>query len=376
MTETEAPINARVGKADREARKRSRRSFSKRAFLDHVPPVIAMALLAAILVVMYLWHGIVAMIRPGEAGVLYRPFDGGTVTDQVYPEGLHLLWPWNRMFVYNTRVQTVLHQFDVLTNKGLTITLTLAIRYHPEFEMVGLLHQRVGPDYVKTIVVPQVESVLRRNIGKHDPEDIYTNKEGILTDIIVKAIEEAGQKFVYIDDIIIRTVSLPDEIRKAIKAKLVEQQHWYAYEYILAAANQEAERKRIEAQGIHDYQATIAETLTQEMILWEGIGATRELAQSNNSKIVIIGAGDGGLPVILGADMFAPDKTAPVDNVPTTEASALEVSSDAGIARETSAAGMSSSADEAAPGANAGLSPPSLKPSSPASANASGPPAP
>lgn len=276
------------------------------AFANHGVPLLAILLLIAVLFILYLWHGFVVIIRAGEAGALYRPFGGGTVTDYVYPEGLHILKPWNSMHIYNTRIQTVLHQFDVLTNKGLTISLTLAIRYHPEREMVGLLHQKVGPDYVQTIVVPQVESVLRRNIGKHDPEDIYTNKEGILTDIIVKAIEEAGQKFVYIDDIIIRTVALPEQIRKAIKEKLVHQQRWYAYEYILAAERQEAERKRIESQGIRDYQATINETLTSDLILWQGIEATRLLAGSENAKIVVIGAGDKGLPVILGADAFQP----------------------------------------------------------------------
>ncbi len=271
---------------------------------DNLLAIFSISFVIAILFVLYLWNGIIVLIKAGEAGVLYKPLTEGTVVDYVYPEGLHLLKPWNRMFIYNTRIQTVLHKFDVLTNKGLPISLTLAVRYHPEREMVGILHQRVGPDYVETIVIPQIESVLRRNIGRHDPEDIYTNKEGILTDIIVKAIEEAGQKFVYIDDIIIRTISLPPEIQEAIREKLIHQQRWYAYEYILEATRQEAERKRIEAQGVRDYQATINETLSDQLILWEGIGATRDLAQSPNSKLVVIGSGDKGLPVILGADTF------------------------------------------------------------------------
>jgi len=183
---------------------------------DRVLPIGAMVFLLATLVVLYLWNGLIVLIRPGEAGALYRPFDGGTVTDYVFPEGMHVLKPWNKMHVYDVRVQTVRQEFRVLTNKGLPIYLSLAIRFYPEYEMVGLLHQRVGPDYVQKIVVPQVESVLRRNIGRHDPEDIYTNKEGILTDIVVKAIEEAGQKFVFIDDIIIRSVTLPEEVHAAI----------------------------------------------------------------------------------------------------------------------------------------------------------------
>jgi len=263
-------------------------------------PYVSVAVLTTVLVVMYFWDTVVVVIRSGEAGALYRMFQGGTVTDYVYPEGIHILWPWNRMHIYDTRVQTAYHAFDVLTNKGLPITLKLAIRYQPEYEMVALLHQRVGPDYVQKIVVPQIESVLRRNIGKNDPEDIYTNKEGILTDIIVKAIEEAGQKFVYIDDIIIRTVELPQDIKDAIEDKLVYQQQWQAYEFRLAAERQEAERKRIEAQGIRDYQSTVAETLSPDLLRWQGILATEELAASSNAKVVVIGNGEKGLPIILG----------------------------------------------------------------------------
>lgn len=309
----------------REQRRRPSKGSSRRVFrkvTDNALPFVALALLGFILLTMYLWSGMIVVIKSGEAGALYRPFNGGTVTDYVYPEGLHFLKPWNRMIPYNTRIRTVLHKFDVLTNKGLTITLTLAIRYHPEREMVGLLHQKVGPNYVQTIVVPQVESVLRRNVGKHDPEDIYTNKEGILTDIIIKAIEEAGQKFVYIDDIIIRTVALPDEIRRAIKEKLVHQQRWYAYEFILAAEQQEAERKRIEAQGIRDYQSTIGETLTADLVLWQGIKATERFAESENAKIVIIGAGENGLPVILGGDAFPSGPTKAPE--PPTEAETID----------------------------------------------------
>lgn len=305
-----------VGTSDnsRAARRKKLRSDFLGRAADKLLPISAIAILLAILLGLYLWNALIVVIKSGEAGALYRPFGGGTVTDFVYPEGLHFMKPWNKMHVYNIRVQTVLHEFEVLTNKGLTIKLTLAVRYHPEREMVGLLHQKVGPDYVDTIVIPQIESVLRRNVGKHDPEDIYTNKEGILTDIIVKAIEEAGQKFVFIDDIIIRTVALPDEIRRAIKDKLVHQQRWHAYEFILATSRREAERKRIESQGIRDYQATINETLTADLVLWEGIKATRDLASSTNSKIVVIGSGQGGLPVILGADSFKRDdnKTAPM----------------------------------------------------------------
>lgn len=278
--------------------RRARRLFARLAGL--VAPWAAIAGLITLLTLLYFWNGIIVVIRSGEAGVLYRLFQGGTVTDYVYPEGIYVLFPWNAMAIYNIRVQMAPHEFTVLTNKGLPIKLKLAIRYHPEYEMVAILHKRVGPDYIHTIVIPQVESVLRRNIGKHDPEDIYTNKEGILTDIIVKAIDEAGQKFVFIDDIIIRTVELPEDVKHAIDEKLVDQQRFQAYEFRLAAERQEAERKKIEAQGIRDQQSIVAETLTPDILRWKAIRATEALAGSQNAKVVVIGNGDKGLPVILG----------------------------------------------------------------------------
>ncbi len=197
-----------ANRAARRARRLSNRQWGRRLnqwFL----PLIAIVMLVTLVAGLALWERVIRQVDSGAAGVLYRRFGGGTVTDRVFGEGVHVLWPWNRLAIYNTRVQTVLHTLEVLTNKGLPIHLRLAIRYHPEKEMVGLLHKSVGPDYVQTIVVPQVESVLRREIGKQNPEDIYTNKEGVLTDIILTAIEEAGPKFVFIDDIIIRTVRLP-----------------------------------------------------------------------------------------------------------------------------------------------------------------------
>ena len=252
---------------------------------------------------MFFYDRVFVTISSGEAGVLYRRFQGGTVTDFVYSEGIHVVWPWNTMYVYNVRIQTTLHDFTVLTNKGLPITLTLAVRYHPLYEMVGLLHQRVGPNYVHTIVIPQIESVLRRNIGRQNPEDIYTNKEGILTDIISSAIEEAGQNFVSIDDIIIRTVGLPAEVRDAIEEKLVHEQRWRAYEFRLLAQRQEAERLRIEGQGIRDYHGIISETLTNDLLRWAGVRATVQLSESENARVVVIGNGDNGLPIILGSSM-------------------------------------------------------------------------
>ncbi|OQW94301.1 MAG: hypothetical protein BWK79_06550 [Beggiatoa sp. IS2] len=265
-------------------------------------PSVVVAILVTLLLVIYLWQFVLIIVRSGEAGVLYKLLGGGTVVDYVYPEGFHAIFPWDTMTIYNTRVQTILHDFSVLTNRGLPVSLRLAIRFRPEYELLGVLHQNVGPDYVNTIIIPQIESVLRKNIGHLNPEDIYVNKEGTISSIILKALEEAGQKYVIVDDIIIRNVSLPAPVSSAIEEKLVQEQLYQAYDFKLKKELQEAERKRIEAAGIRDYNEIVAKTLEEKLLTWKGIEATLELSTSANSKVVVIGASKDGLPIILGTD--------------------------------------------------------------------------
>lgn len=263
-------------------------------------PYLVVGSLLLILVFIVLWSRILVVIKPGQAGVLYRMLSTGTVTDHIYAEGLHVLNPLNTMYIYDTRVQIVNDDFEVLTSSGLPIKLSLAVRFQPIYELLGVLHQQVGPDYPYKIILPQIESVLRRKIGDYTPEDIYTNRAGVLSKIISLALEEVGRKYIHVDDIIIRSVTLPESVRKSIESKLVNQQEFLAYQYKLETEQQEAKRKRIEAAGVAAYQQIITPTLNDKLIRWEGIQATLKLAKSPNAKVVVIGSGKSGLPIILG----------------------------------------------------------------------------
>jgi regulator of protease activity HflC (stomatin/prohibitin superfamily) len=279
------------------------------AWLKRKIPFLIIITLILFWVLFFFWSRIVITIQSGEAGVLYWRFFGGTETDHVYPEGIRLVAPWDQMFIYNVRVQTVLHELEVLTNRGLPIHLDLAIRFQPEYETVGVLHQEVGPDYINTIIVPDIDSVLRKNLGHYNPEDIYINKENILTKIIVQALNELGQKYVKIHSIVIRRVVLPAPIKQAIEDKLVEEQRYETYHFKLKREEQEAERRaieatgiakkrRIEAEGIRDYQKIIRESLDADILKWHGIEASLKLSESDNAKVIVIGAGKDGLPII------------------------------------------------------------------------------
>ena len=245
--------------------------------------------LAALLVLLVvLWHRVIYVVPAGGGGVMWQMFFGGTVTDYVYGEGIHIVFPWDRFTIYDTRKQVVESDFTVLTNKGLPIELKLSIRFHPDYDTVGLLDQRVGKDYVGKIVKPTVESVLRRYLGREDPEAIYTNKEGVLSSIISRAIDEASEQFVSIDDVIIRQVTLPEPLRDAITTKLTYQQQADAYEFRLAGEKLEADRKRIEAEGTSNFHRIIREGLNPELLRWEAIRVDGEIAKSPNAKILIM----------------------------------------------------------------------------------------
>jgi regulator of protease activity HflC (stomatin/prohibitin superfamily) len=241
-------------------------------------------------------------IHSGEVGVLYLRFFGGTQTDRVLGEGVQVIAPWDRLTIYTTRVQEEKHEMNVLTKEGLSVRLHLSIRYHPESEMVGMLHQRVGPNYKDRIVIPEVESALRTIMGALTMPEVYGSEQGLLQKVINESLESASQKFVKIDDVVLRTVELPPAVRSAIEEKMTQKQLAEAYEYRLHRERQEAERKVIEAGGFKRYNEVLTSSITPALLRWKGIEATKELAQSPNSKIIFVGNKQDGLPVVLGGE--------------------------------------------------------------------------
>jgi regulator of protease activity HflC (stomatin/prohibitin superfamily) len=263
---------------------------------------LLIALLILTIVFLLLASRMVLTIRSGEAGVLFRRFTG-TETTRIYTEGLHIIFPWDVMHIYNTRLQTQERNFRTLTNTGLPLDLQVAIRYQPDIRLLAQLHTTVGPDYLNRVVIPEVEAVLRRFVGQYSPEEIYTTKRGLLDAIMINSITAAEQRFVNIDDVLIKMVTLPKPVADAIEKKQVYEQQEKEYVFRLAIERQESERKRIEATGIRDFQKTLRETLDEQQLRWQGIQATRELATSPNTKTIVIGSGtNGGLPLILNPD--------------------------------------------------------------------------
>jgi len=242
-------------------------------------------------------------IQSGEKGVIFRRFGGGLDKENVFQQGFHVKAPWNQMIVYNVRKQEQEETMDVLSSNGLAIGLDLSIRYKVIDNKIGFLHDNIGINFLKDIIIPEVRSSTRKVIGQYTPEELYSTKR----DKIQEEIEDDTRKalednYVLLDALLIRSVQLPDKIKEAIERKLQQEQQAQEYEFRIEKEKKEAERKRIEAKGIQDFQRIVTEGISDKLLKWKGIEATQELAASENSKIIVIGSGEDQLPVILNSD--------------------------------------------------------------------------
>lgn len=269
-------------------------------------PFIIVCVLLSLFVFFYLYDHIVYNVYPGEGGVLYKRFSGGTVVDRVYPEGIHFIFPWDKMYIYNLRIQQIYHEFQVLSKNGLKVTLRLSIRYFPERTLVGVLHKFVGPDYVNTVVIPEIEHVLRILIGHMEAEEVYTTQRAIIEKALNNAVEKVHRRFIAVDTVIIKQISLPPVVEQAIQNKIDQKHRALAMEFVVQRQVREKQRKIIEGQAMEEYNKTVQRSLTPEILKWMSIQATLELAKSNNSKVVVVGGGKEGLPVFGNIILDAP----------------------------------------------------------------------
>lgn len=240
-------------------------------------------------------------IDSGHAGVIYRKFGGGVDTETTYGEGFHIIAPWNTMIEYEVRQQEVLEKMTVLSSNGLDIVLEATIWFQPKYGELGLLHQKRGLEYIDRVIKPAVRSATRSVVGRYTPEQIYSSKrDAIQQEIQVETKKILDKQFVQLNDVLIRDVTLPPTIKGAIERKLKQEQEALEYEFRIEKAKQEAERQRIDAEGKARANRILSQSLTDKILKEKGIEATKELSKSPNSKVIVVGGGKGGLPIILG----------------------------------------------------------------------------
>ncbi len=239
-------------------------------------------------------------IVSGEAGVRYTPF-GGTDLTQTYGEGLNLHAPWVDVIKYDVRVQEKLEDMAVLSSNGLNIGMDVSVRWRPVAAELPQLHTTYGRDYYTKLVQPELRSAAREIVGQFTPEELYSTRRAELQGQMEEQVKQAvSGRYVLIDAVRIRDLRLPEQIQLAIQNKLEEEQEAERYEFTIQKERLEAERKKIEAEGEAEYQRIITASLTAQFLRFKGIEATQQLANSPNSKTVIVGGGGDGLPLILG----------------------------------------------------------------------------
>ncbi len=249
--------------------------------------------------------GACTTIPSGRTGVEWAPTQG--TVSQTLDEGFHFVSPFSKIYQVDLREQQRDVDLNVLADNGLDIDLKTSVLYQPVAGQASALIKEIGPRYYETIIGPQVRSSARRVVGRYSPEEIYsTKREQIEHEIREDVDSKLAGSHLRVNSILIREVHLPAVVQEAIQAKLREEQRALEMRYVLERSRQEAENRRIEAKGIADYDAIVSSNLSDKVLAWQGIKATQSLAESPNAKVVVIGTGKEGLPLIFNASSAAP----------------------------------------------------------------------
>lgn len=242
-------------------------------------------------------------VPSGYHGVKYFKFGDGTQMGRIYPEGFQWHLPWNSFYLYNTRTSEDKETLNVLSSDGATISLEVSIWHRPIIQKLDSLQVTVGPNYYDVIIAPALRGEARRIAGRYTPEELYSSKRDSMALALLESLRALMvDKYVDIENVIFRDVKLPQRISDAINEKLASEQEAQRMKFILDKERQEADRKRIEAQGIADFQKIVSTGLNPMLLQWKGIEATEQLANSSNAKVVVIGNSKDGLPLILGGE--------------------------------------------------------------------------
>src|SRR5216683_5004292 len=253
--------------------------------------------LAILVLVIILLMASTTSIPTGNVGVLTL---FGRVTGETLPEGIHLVNPLKSVQKLSIQTQSVKESASVPSNEGLILSLDTSLLFRLDKTMAAQVYQTVGADYADKIVEPTLRSEIRASTSAHTANALYTNaRELVQQQIQENLTKQLAPRGVIVENVLLRDVQLPAMLKGSIEAKQQAEQDALRMSFILQKEKQEAERKRIEAQGIADFQKIVAAGISPQLLEWKGIEATEKLAASSNAKVVIIGNPKNGLPLVL-----------------------------------------------------------------------------
>lgn len=240
------------------------------------------------------------MIPAGHVGVI--DFFGKVSDNTLYP-GVNFVNPLANVIKFDARTQELKEEMTVPSKEGLSVQLEISLLFSLSFENANKIYKTVGEDYTAKVVVPQFRSVVRGVTSKYEARALYTaEREKLARQIEQELTTLIGPRGVTIEAAALRKITLPAGLTASIEEKLKAEQESQRMQFVLEKERLEAERKKIEAQGISDFQKIVSQGISEQLLKWKGIEATEKLANSPNSKIVVIGSGKEGLPIILGGD--------------------------------------------------------------------------
>lgn len=262
------------------------------------PLVRLLAVGFAVLMMVILLFSSVARVDSGHVGVLTL---FGRVTGEVLPEGIHLINPFKANNEMSVRTQEVKESASVPSSEGLVMNLDTSLIYHLNPAKAAEVYRSIGPNYVNVLVEPNLRAAIREATASHTANALYTGeREMVAKQVNEQLVTHLTPRGIEVENVLLRDIQLPQTLKASIETKQQAEQEALAMSFRLQRERQEAERKRIEAQGVRDFQQIVAQGITPSLLEWKGIEATETLAKSANSKVVVIGNSKNGLPLILG----------------------------------------------------------------------------
>jgi regulator of protease activity HflC (stomatin/prohibitin superfamily) len=242
----------------------------------------------------------VKVIPAGHVGV--KDFFGRVSSDVLTP-GIHVVFPFTRVVKFSIQTQELKETADVPSKEGLIMDLEASLLYRLDPAKASLMYKTVGHDYPHVVVEPQIRAAIREVTASYEAKALYSaQREKIAIEIFTLFNQMSLPRGIIADAVLLRKIGLPAVVANAIQEKLKREQEAEQMKFVLQKESQEAERKRIEAQGISDFQKIVAAGISAQLLEWKGIEATEKLAMSQNTKVVVIGNSKSGLPIILGSD--------------------------------------------------------------------------
>ncbi|HEY6765092.1 MAG TPA: prohibitin family protein [Candidatus Sulfotelmatobacter sp.] len=259
--------------------------------------LIGLGIAAFILVILF--FSAVTRVGTGHVGVL--TLFGKVQQGETLGEGIHFINPMKTNNELSIQTQTLKESASVPSSEGLMMSLDTSLIYHLNPDRAAEVFQKIGADYENVVVEPTLRSAIREATASHTANALYTGeREMVAKQIYDQVSTQLNQRGLTVENVLLRDIQLPATLKTAIEAKQQAEQESLAMNFRLQKETQEAQRKRIEAAGVRDFQQIVAQGISAQLLEWKGIEATENLAKSPNSKVVVIGNSKNGLPLILG----------------------------------------------------------------------------